>query len=222
MMLSISSSGIISKLASIITVAAVAFSFGTGIVVANEANKTETKSKQCLPLNLIFLLDQSSSVNPSCMEIYDIQTCTAACGKLAEDPSCIVDNFSIEKNFVNSIIQGLDISKEGGHVSLLRYSSTNAVTFDLKLDAATSYDKALIEKTLNDIPFDGGYTHTAEALTKAVSHAHSSKQAEKGMFCFVAVVLSVCITVLHLYIHTYKHIYYEYVLLCYDYVCLCS
>lgn len=153
-----------------------------GLEPASNISRISQKSEgaNCLPYNIIFLLDQSSSVNSVCETFYSKAQCTKACGVYIDPADCILDNFGIETNFVKLTINNLAVSKEKTHVGMISFSSKNSINLFQRLDNKDSYNLTNVNKTLNELPYKGGLTATRLALQTAYEHLIAASNAENG------------------------------------------
>ena len=72
-------------------------------------------------------------------------------------------NYQKVKDFVKSVVQGLDVSLDGTHVGVVLYSSTAEVVFGFK----KHYDKASMLAEIDNMYYPGRSTYTGKALRLA-------------------------------------------------------
>ena len=71
------------------------------------------------------------------------------------------DNYQLMKQFVYNTVSGFDIGPEDTQVGIISYDSSARVEFYLN----TYHNKTLLLLAINDLPYSGGGTDTAEAIT---------------------------------------------------------
>lgn len=122
----------------------------------------------CGPRNILFLLDQSSSVNRLCLSLYSREECERRCAILEQDVDyCTFDNFAIAKDFIKSVIQRLDVGEDRTNIGIIRFSSTDRINYDIQLGSWPSEDKELLMIAIDELPYEQGLTHTRRALEVA-------------------------------------------------------
>jgi len=132
----------------------------------------------CGPRNVLFLIDQSSSVNRLCLSMWDRGVCEELCEELDQHvDTCIFDYFSTQKEFVKEAAGTLDISEDRTNVGIIRFSSSDLIRYDVRLGEWPSYDQESLLDAIDPLPYEMGSTHTRLALESAgefILHANST------------------------------------------------
>ena len=82
------------------------------------------------------------------------------------------DNFQKEKEFVKKVVDFFNIGRTGTHIGVVQYSTNTVAEFNL----VTYFTKSEMKQAVDRIPYQSGWTFTAEAL-KFLRNQIFTKQA---------------------------------------------
>ena len=112
------------------------------------------------PLDVVFVLDTSRSIGNS--------------------------QFQLFRDFVSGIARALDISLQQSLVGVILFSDEARIQFSL-----TEFtDKSSLLSAIDDIPYRGGNTNTADALRLLLSSARDGTMELRGGYPHIAIVLT--------------------------------
>ena len=90
-------------------------------------------------------------------------------------------NFQLMKNFVYNIANSFNVGSDSVRVGVMSYGSSNSYHFHLN----TYTTKSSVLTAINNLPYSGGYTYTADALdgmrTVGFSTSNGARPTSQGV-----------------------------------------
>ena len=96
------------------------------------------------------------------------------------------ENYDYLRGFIANLVNRLDISEDGNHVGLVRFSNTATSIFPLNF----YYSPGKMAGVVNNIPFVGGTTNTSGALREALANQFTVENGDRPDAPNIAVLIT--------------------------------